>query len=361
MITRRTLLTSIAAGTAAGIAAANAPTSAAQPNHAPNGAYRIDLHAHFLPPEYRAALLEHGHLTIGGYPTPTWSPESDIAFQDYYGMSARVLSVSDPAVTFLRGRDAVDMARYCNDYAARLIKQHPTRFGCFATLPMPDVGASIRELVHAVDVLRLDGVTLLSAYDGVYLGDPRFEPLMAELNRRGTYVFVHPAAIPADAKPSLPLPDFLMEFTFDTTRAATMMMATGVLDRYPRIRFQLSHAGGTLPFLTNRIGIAAQTSFARVGLPEVSLLDVERHVADMYYDTALSAAPTAMTSVLAASSRDHIVFGSDWPFTSLVLDQRGDPDPAPGLSAAFTAEQRLEIERRNPLRQLPRLRAAVGD
>jgi 6-methylsalicylate decarboxylase len=85
-------------------------------------------------------------------------------------------------------------------------------------------------------------VILLSAYHGAYLGDPRYDPLMAELNRRHAYVFVHPAAIPDGAKPVLPLPDFLEEFAFDTTRAATMMMLTGVTQRYPDIRFQLAHA-----------------------------------------------------------------------------------------------------------------------
>ncbi|KXO98346.1 amidohydrolase family protein [Tsukamurella pseudospumae] len=364
MINRRNFFAGAATTVGAvALGAAAAAPAAAKPEPgfaAPTGQYRVDLHAHFLPPEYRAALLSHGHFTIGGYPTPTWSPEADLAFQDYYGISARVLAVSDPGVSFLAGKEAIDLARYCNTYAADLIKKHPKRFGSFAVLPLPNLIASIAELAYALDVLHLDGVTLLSAYDGVYLGDPRYEPLMMELNRRSAYVFVHPAAIPDNAKPHLPLPDFLAEFTFDTTRAATMMMMTGVMERYPNIRFQLAHAGGTLPFLTHRIGVASQTVLGRLGLPKISLLDVKAQVAGMYYDTALSAAPTAMNSVLAATSRDHIVFGSDWPFSGLVLDQHGDRDPAPGLSETFTTEQRLEIERHNPLKQLPRLKAAIG-
>lgn len=196
------------------------PDDGAVPAEPPTGNYRIDMHSHFLPPRYRESLLAHGHFFIGGYPLPEWSPEAAIAFMDAWGIQAQVLSVSDPAVAFVRGTEANDLARYCNDYAADLTARKGDRFGAFATLPMPDVLASIRELDHAFDDLGLDGVTLLSAYDGVYLGDPRFEPLMAELNRRKAYVFIHPASIPADAKPELPLPDFLAEFTFDTTRAA---------------------------------------------------------------------------------------------------------------------------------------------
>lgn len=368
---RRRLLGGAAAGTlgAAALAASGLPAVRAQAAPArrqappPSGAYRIDLHAHFLPPDYRASLIEHGHVTIGGYPTPNWSPEEAIGFMDYYGIQAQALSVSDPGVSYLRGREAGDMARYCNTYAADLFRRYPTRFGAFAVLPMPDIPAAIAEASYALDTLRLDGVVLLSAYDGVYLGDPRFEPLMIALNQHKAYVFVHPAAIAADAKPELPLPDFLEEFTFDTTRAATMMMVTGMTQRYPDIRFQLAHAGGTLPFLSHRIGVASQTVLGDLwpeDLPKPSVLDTERQISRFFYDTALSAAPAAIAATLAVTGRDHIVFGSDWPFSAATLPQTGNDDPAPRLSEIFDTDQRVEIERRNPLRQLPRLAEAVG-
>ena len=344
------------ADTTPGSAAAPAPSAGT--GGAPS---RIDLHAHFLPPEYRDALLSHGYLTIGGYPTPQWSPEAAIDFMDRWGIQAQVLSVSDPGVSFLPGREAADMARYCNEYAAGLFGTHRTRFGAFAVLPMPDVAASVAEAIYALDTLHLDGVVLLSAYDGVYLGDPRFAPLMAVLEQRNAYVFVHPASVPADAKPHLPLPDFLMEFTFDTTRAATMMMATGMMNRHPNIRFQLAHAGGTLPFLSGRIGVADDTVIADAipgGPPSVSLFDTRHLVGSFYYDTALSGNEAAMRSVLAVTDRSHIVFGSDWPFSALTFN--GSGDPAPGLDAVFSPEERLEVERLNPLAQLPRLSDAVG-
>ncbi|MFD4406820.1 amidohydrolase family protein [Nocardia sp. NPDC058499] len=367
---RRRLLGGAAAGTvgiaalaASGLGVPEAQARLRRQSPPPTGSYRIDLHAHFLPPDYRASLIEHGHFTIGGYPTPNWSPEEALGFMDYYGIQAQALSVSDPGVSYLRGREANDMARYCNTYAADLFKKFSTRFGAFAVLPMPDVPASIEEAIFALDTLRLDGVVLLSAYDGIYLGDPRFEPLMVALNQRKAYVFVHPAAIPAGAKPELPLPDFLEEFTFDTTRAATLMVATGMTQRYPDIRFQLAHAGGTLPFLSHRIGVASQTAAGQswpADLPKPSLLDTERQISRFYYDTALSASPAAMAATLAVTGRDHIVFGSDWPFSASTLPQTGDNDPAPRLSEIFDTDQRMEIERHNPLRQLPRLAEAVG-
>lgn len=323
---------------------------------APSGKYRIDLHAHFLPPEYRAALLSHGYFTIGGYPTPHWSPEEAVDFMDRYGIQAQVLSISDPGVSFLRGREAREMARYCNSYASDLRRREQARFGGLAVLPMPDVAASIAEAEHALGELGLDGVVLLSAYEGAYLGDPRFEPLMAALDRRGAYVFVHPAAIPDENKPELPLPDFLYEFTFDTTRSATQLIYGGTLKRYPNIRFQLAHAGGTVPFLAHRLGILSKTGVAQQypdGVPKPSAMEVAKHIKGFYFDTALSPAPSAMRSVLEAGSRERIVFGSDWPFSALTLAESGDPQPE--LNETFDSGQRVQIERDNALRELPRL------
>ncbi|WP_245714197.1 amidohydrolase family protein [Nocardia vaccinii] len=140
-------------------------------------------------------------------------------------------------------------------------------------------------------------------------------------------------------------------------------MVTGVTQRYPDIRFQLAHAGGTLPFLSHRIGVASQTVIGRTwpaGLPEPSILDIRNQISRFYYDTALSGSPAAMAGVLVVAARDRIVFGSDWPFSALTLPQSGSHDPAPGLSDIFDAEQRVEVEHHNPLRQLPRLREAVG-
>ena len=356
---RRRLIQGASLAAGAVLAGAATATPAGPAGAAPTGRYRIDLHAHFLPPEYRSALLSHGHVTIGGYPTPAWSPDAAIDFMDRWGIEAQALSISDPGVGFLRGKEARDMARYCNTYVSRLFTRHGKRFGAFAVLPMPDVAASITELAYALDTLRLDGVVLLSAYHGVYLGDPRFEPLMAELNRRGTYVFIHPAAIPDSAKPGLPLPDFLYEFTFDTTRAVTWLMATGVMNRYPRIRFQLAHAGGTVPFLSHRLGVVSQSAVGQA-LPKMaraSLLDTKKLISRFYYDTALSASKAAMSAVGAVADRSHIVFGSDWPFSALTFS--GGGDPAPGLSEVFTAAQRREVERLNPLTQLPRLAARL--
>ncbi|TDO30177.1 putative TIM-barrel fold metal-dependent hydrolase [Kribbella sp. VKM Ac-2527] len=350
-LSRRLLLGSVAAGTAA--VALPRAASALIGDSTPTRD-RIDLHAHAIPPEYRESLVENGFGTIGGYPLPQWSPERAIDFMDRYGIQTQVLSLSDPGVSYLSGAEARDMARYNNTYMAGLFRQYPKRFGGLAVLPMPDVAGSVAEIEYALDVLKLDGVVLLSAYEGVYLGHPVFEPVMAALARRNAFVFLHPAAIPADNKPELPVPDFLYEFTFDTTRAVAQMIYGGTIARYPSIRFQLAHAGGTVPFLSYRLGLPEEVAFPGFETPT----GIPAQIRGFYYDTALSPSRAAMASVLEVTGLNHIVFGSDWPFSELLFTGSGDPQPQ--LSETFDPTQRRQIERGNALRELPRLAARLS-
>ncbi|MGB3771358.1 MAG: amidohydrolase family protein [Rhodococcus sp. (in: high G+C Gram-positive bacteria)] len=354
MVSRRDALRALVGGgllTLAGTA--NRTTASASPV----GRDRIDLHAHMIPPAYREAVLQSGLLVPGGLPLPNWSPESALSFMDEFGIAAQVLSVSDPGVRFAKGAEAVRLARYCNEYAAGLVRDNPTRFGSLTTLPLPDVPTSLAEIEHGLDVLQMDGVMLLSSYDGIYLGDPRFEPIMAMLDSKSALVFVHPGELPAASTPPLPLPPFLLEFPFETTRTAVEMILSGTLDRYRNIRFVLAHAGGCLPFLRTRIG--APRAVAPDLIPSVSLLGVEEALRRFYYDTALSAAASSMRSVLEVTGADHVVFGTDWPFSGLTYSASDTDDPAPGLSEVFDADGRALIERATPLSLLPRLAAAL--
>ncbi|MGU3437822.1 amidohydrolase family protein [Actinomycetes bacterium M1A6_2h] len=352
-VSRRNAIKALATGgVVAGLGARSVTASAA-----PTGNYRIDLHSHFLPPRYRDALTATGYTVKSLAPVPSWSPEEALAFMDGHGIGTQVVSISDPGVGFLSGAAAAEMVRYTNDYAADLVQRYPTRFGAFASLPLPDVVASMAELTYALDVRRLDGVVLLSSYNGIYLGDVRFEPVMAALNARSAFVFVHPAELSPDNRPELPFPAFYEEYTFDTTRAATVLMASGTVDRYPNIRFSLAHAGGCLPFLSARL----QTPRAAVPpAPEVSVFATKQSVRGFFYDTSLSASAAAMRSVLEVTDIDNIVFGSDWPFSGLVYRAETTSDPAPGLSDVFDTDQRYRIERSNALSQLPSVAARVG-
>jgi 6-methylsalicylate decarboxylase len=138
---------------------------------------RIDIHTHFLPEGYRAVLARHGLDTIAGTPVPEWSASLHEAFMRSWKIETALVSISDPGIYFGGSGEARDTARLVNEEAAALVACDPQRWGAFASLPLPDVEAAVEELGHALDVLRLDGVALLSNVDGVYLGDPSLSAL----------------------------------------------------------------------------------------------------------------------------------------------------------------------------------------
>jgi predicted TIM-barrel fold metal-dependent hydrolase len=317
---------------------------------------RIDVHHHILPPDYVSALASVGLLNGGGMPFPRWDSASTLEMLDRQGIAAAVTSISAPGIHFGDDAFARDLARRCNELSAKLVGDHPSRFGAFAILPLPDVAGALRELEYALDVLKLDGVVLLTSHsDGRYLGDPLFEDVMAELDRRAAVVFVHPTVPKTSESIRLDIPGFAAEFVFDTTRAAINLIWNGTMERRPNLRIILSHAGGTTPYLAGRIGLLAALPRVRERAPR----GPAHYLARFNYDTALSANPGALRSLQSLVGPDKILFGSDFPFA---------PEPIARASIeglarhdGFDPAALARIERDNALALLPRLAARLRD
>ncbi len=336
----------------------------------PSGNFRVDVHCHHIPDFYRLSLAAHGIVTAGGIPIPPWSPDLAVNFMNQFGIQTQVVSISEPGVAYLpTPQERLDMAMQINNYTANELinsSAYPGRFGGFAVLPIGDpnnpqdvINAS-NEAIRAVTQLGMDGIGLLSNYNGIYLGDPRLDPLMATLNTLGVMVFVHPVT---PVKPdNIVLPTFLFEFTFDTTRAAVNMLYMGVYRLFPNIRWLLAHAGGTLPYLAYRTSLFTLTPAAAdaLGLPVLNEVEVFGSYANLFYDTALSPAPSAMKSVLEVTSLEHVLFATDWPFSGPVFLATTSGDPQPRLSATFNNSERLAVERNNALAQFPRIKTLAG-
>ncbi len=209
------------------------------------------------------------------------------------------------------------------------------------------MAAACAEAIRAINVLGLDGIGLYSNYKGIYLGDARLDPLMRTLNRLGAYVFIHPVAPPV--RPDLSMPNFVLEFPFETTRAVTNMLYKGIYFRFPGIRWQLSHAGGAIPFLSYRSGLLA-----------VNLNPDKSSYSNLFFDTALSSAPASMASVRKVTSVSHVLFGSDFPYSGIVYALKFPGDPNSELNESFNATERTLVDRGNALVQLPRLSKRLG-
>ncbi len=309
----------------------------------PTGRGWIDLHHHFAPPAWVTEVRGKPLLQ----PANTrWTPEQSIDDMDRGGVAAGVLSITNPGLWFGDPAQSRRLARACNDYGASLVQQHPTRFGLFAALPLPDVDASLTEIAYAFDTLKSDGIGLYTSYGSTWLGDPSFRPVMAELNRRKALVTVHPTA--ADCCRNLAYAPGVgpgtIEYGTDTTRAILGIAFSGDATRFPDIRFIWSHAGGSAPFLAGRIEGASGN--ARAALPDGFIAAAKR----FHYDTAGASNRGALISLRELVAPSQIVFGTDFP-------SAGSGVPlvkALADTRLFTDMELQAVGRGNAVRLLPR-------
>jgi hypothetical protein len=163
-----------------------------------------------------------------------------------------VLSVSSPGTQFLPIEDNRRLCRQLNEELDAIVQAHPRRFANLAALPLPDVDAALKEVDFAFN-RGFDGIGLFSSYEGKYLGDPLFDPVLEKLNERGATIFIHPAQPAAFDKIGLGLPSPILEFPFDSTRMLTNLLRSGALGRFGNLKLVVPHGGGTVPFLATRI------------------------------------------------------------------------------------------------------------
>lgn len=359
-IRRRNALLGLA-GAAVGMTASPAGTAGAaeaSPVAASGATRRIDVHHHYIPPAYRSALVAAGQSKPSGMPgIPQWSVEASIGMMDRNGIETAVISAIN-GVHFGDDAAARDLSRHVNEAGAAVVSARPDRFGLFATLPLPDVDGALREIGHALDVLKADGFVMSSNCRGVYLGNSRFEPVFAELNRRKATVFLHPfdphcpccmaGELPA---PGYPLP--MLEFMFETTRTVFDMVLSGTMDRYPNVKFIVPHAGATVPVLAERV--AAVGSLLKLGQAPDSA-HLHKTLRGLYYDLAGWPEPVALRALLQVADPGRILYGSDWPYTpeplgaglTRVLDQ----------TTKITPAQRQAFMRSNAIALFPRFAKA---
>ena len=233
---------------------------------------------------------------------------------DEVGIETAVLSAPDADLLYRDRAIALRVSRLLNELFAQVATDRPGRFGGFASLPMPHLDDTLREMAYALDVLKLDGVMLSTSYDGCYLGDARIDPLLHELDRRHCVVFVHPVSPMGMQQMALDFPASLLEYAFDTTRCITNLIRFDSPLRFPNIKFIFSHAGGAAPYLLSRLSLL--DSFLVPGhvlQVEEDRAKIARGIRHFYYDTALSANDLVLTALKQIVGYEHVVFGSDYP------------------------------------------------
>ena len=281
-----------------------------------------DVHCHFITPGYLALLERHGALMDELYPIPAWSPEALGAFLDDAGIGLAVLTSVAPQPHFGDAAESAAACRELNDEAARLAAADPARLKWCATLPLPSVPEAVAEAERALDELGAAGVKLPTNARRLYLGDEALDPLMAALDARGAVAILHPhRPEPFDAKLADGLPLAMYEYPAETTRALARLFARNVPARYPNVKFVVPHAGAFLPLALPRMRAVHPIVRAKGYAGEI---DWDANLRSLWFDLAGSPTAESVRRLLALTTPDRILYGSDFPYA-----------PAPALAAAL--------------------------
>jgi len=339
-VSRRGLLAGGAAAFAAGAAVLPAPALAqGKPD-------RIDVHHHISPPVWVEALKKAG---LANAMVSNWTVQKSLDDMDKAGIATAVASPTTPGVGFLKAADAASVARASNEFALRLAGDHKGRFGSFAQMPMPYVDETLKEIAYALDTLKADGISLMTSYDGRYLGDPAFAPVWEELNRRKATVFIHPTD-PRCCSAENDIGGFspiYIEYGTDTTRTVASLIFNHTAERSPDVNFVFCHGGGTVTALTDRMTVQMLRS------PKYKDFTAEGVFAQLkrfYYDTAQASNEIAMASLTKLVATTQIVYGTDYPY-------RTGEEHTRALAKIFGPEDIARINRGNAERILPHWRA----
>jgi len=240
-----------------------------------------------------------------------------------------------------------------------MIADHSDRLGAFALLPMPDVAASVREAEYALDTLGLDGVCLLSHAGGRHLGHPDEDELYAELARRKAVVFIHPLRNQATNVPAYSYPSGMTELVLDTTRAMHNLLWNGTFGKFPDIHWIMPHGGGTIPFLTYRLGAMDHKPEVRERLRGATVKGTLRR---LWYDVAEIIAPGPLKCLMEVADPKRILFGSDFPFSRHRTPIQDLKSTIAGFEAfdGWDEATRRGIEHDNALALFPRLAEAMA-
>jgi predicted TIM-barrel fold metal-dependent hydrolase len=311
---------------------------------------RVDVHHHFYPPQYLDAMKQVPGRDGSGAAFPgvsQWTTARTIEEMDKHGVTTAILSLSPPGPRMLDTQGNRKLARICSEYGGQMARDNPGRFGMFAPMPMPDIDGTLEEIAYALDMLKADGIGLMTSYGDNWIGDPAFDPVFDELNRRKALVYVHPLAANCSMGLMDWVPDALIEYPHDTSRAILSLMFSGSLNRFPAIRFIFCHGGGTIPMLAGRINHSGSNRAFLSRVPK----GIDYELRKLHYDVALAAFKPSLAALFSYVPMSQILLGSDYPFSSIGLSIEGLNEI--GLSPTDADA----IYRANAERLIPRLRS----
>jgi predicted TIM-barrel fold metal-dependent hydrolase len=262
-----------------------------------------DVHHHVVPDFYVEEMKKMGMSEFNTLKWPKWNPESSLKMMESFQIEKAFVSISAPGIFFKDTVFSEKLSRNCNEYIAKMVKDYPGKFGGFASVALPEVQSALKEMEYALDVLKLDGIGLMSNVTGKYLGDKEYREFYSELNKRNAIIYVHPNGRTSKDDHQFLNPLYLWQN--DTTRTIIDFIKSGYHRDYPNIRWILSHGGGVLsPIYKTLIKSLKDQN------PNIEA-ELEKWKSQVFLDTASKAFDEQIPRLLNFSDGQHVLFGSD--------------------------------------------------
>jgi 6-methylsalicylate decarboxylase len=333
---------------------------------------RIDIHHHHVPPALATRPGAAGGLGNGGAPAGGrggagragagaaaagggafgrgWTPEKTLEQMEKYDISVAILSMTQMGPLLYDNTEKGRMAvRTGNEYGASLMQKWPKKFGLFTGVPLPDIDGVMKEIEYGYDTLKADGIGIYTNDNqNRWPGDPYFDPMWQELNRRNAIVYMHPLAPPCCTNLNDSVSTAMNEFDFDITRGCTSILANGIFHRFPNVKVIIPHSGGTMPMIAGRIKDRYPKDAKHAEyIPNGVIAELQK----FYFDIAHGSFPWPMAAMTKFAQPDRILFGTDYPFEPI----ESTVNEIPGLG--YSADFWRAVDRGNAEKLLPRFKA----
>jgi aminocarboxymuconate-semialdehyde decarboxylase len=265
-----------------------------------------------------------------------WSTEARIADMDRDGVSVQVLS-SIP-VTFCYQASALgaaELAAAQNDFLARMVSAHPSRFAALGAVPLQDPDRAVDELRRFMQIPGFAGVEIGTQVAGTELGSESLDRFFAVAAELDAFVLVHPSdqdLLPRMTDRGI---GFGAGMPLETGMAAAALLTSGALARRPGVRICLAHGAGVLPAMIGRLDKGAAIAGVAAQSPDLP----SRLAAGLWCDS-LTYNHQSLVAAIDLFGPGHVVFGSDYPFPAM-------PDPIDDIVADLPADLRRRIGRTN--------------
>jgi predicted TIM-barrel fold metal-dependent hydrolase len=291
----------------------------------------IDIFTHVWPEKYLEAMNKklvgswHAQRGLGHAKAVSSLYDLDTRFRlmDKYPGLWQVLTISSPAVEDVTSpKDAIELSQIANDTMAELVFKYPDRFpAAVACLPLGDIEASVKELDRAIKDLRFRGIQLFTHSKRKPLDDPEFLPLYERMVYYDLPILIHPDRLQT-------VPDYegeteskyliwtILGWPLATSTAMMRLAGSGIFEKFPTIKFITHHAGGIVPFLSDRItGSNEFNEFRMHYRYEQHLTKTMTDYLKMFYaDTAVYGTTSSLMCAYDFFGPEHLLFATDMPY-----------------------------------------------